>query len=89
MDKERFLAQKILALLEMFSALAVIGPWQCGKSTLVKAVCPDWKYYDLERPDDYELITSDPLGFFQGTGKTSSLMKHSNIPTCLGYCVGL
>jgi hypothetical protein len=25
---------------------------------------PDWKYYDLERPDDYQLITSDPLGFF-------------------------
>ncbi|MCF6178671.1 MAG: DUF4143 domain-containing protein, partial [Geopsychrobacter sp.] len=26
-------------------------------------VCPDWKYYDLERPDDYQLISSDPLGF--------------------------
>lgn len=63
-DKKRLLAQKIQSLLQMFPAVAVIGPRQCGKSTLVKAVAPDWKYYDLERPDDYQLISSDPLGFF-------------------------
>ena len=64
MDKKRFLAQKINSLLEMFPAVAVVGPRQCGKSTLVKAIRPEWKYYDLERPDDYRLISSDPLGFF-------------------------
>lgn len=48
----------------MFPAVAIIGPRQCGKSTLVKAIRPDWKYYDLERPDDYQLVSSDPLGFF-------------------------
>ena len=48
----------------MFPAIAVIGSRQCGKSTLVKMLAPDWKYYDLERPDDYQLISSDPLGFF-------------------------
>jgi len=64
MDKKRFLEQKINKLLQMFPAAAVIGPRQCGKSTLVQTVRPDWKYYDLERPDDYQLITSDPLGFF-------------------------
>ncbi len=63
-DKNRLLADKIKTLMELFPVVAVIGPRQCGKSTLVKAVCPDWKYYDLERPDDYQLITSDPLGFF-------------------------
>ena len=64
MDKKRLLADKIKILMGMFPCVAVIGPRQCGKSTLVKAVAPDWKYYDLERPDDYQLITSDPLGFF-------------------------
>ncbi|GAB4345143.1 MAG: ATP-binding protein [Desulfobulbaceae bacterium] len=44
--------------------MAIIGPRQCGKSTLVKAIRPEWKYYDLERPDDYQLVSSDPLGFF-------------------------
>ncbi|MFA5717804.1 MAG: ATP-binding protein [Desulfobulbaceae bacterium] len=64
MDKKRFLALKVDRLLEMFPAVAIIGPRQCGKSTLVKAIRPEWKYYDLERPDDYRLVTSDPLGFF-------------------------
>ena len=48
----------------MFPVVAVIGPRQCGKSTLVRQLHPDWKYYDLESPDDYQLITEDPVAFF-------------------------
>ena len=48
----------------MFPAVAVIGSRQCGKSTLVKQLRPSWKYYDLENPNDYQLITSDPVAFF-------------------------
>ncbi len=64
MDKKRYLSHKILKLLDMFPVVAVLGARQCGKSTLVKQLLPDWKYYDLERVDDYELISNDPLGFF-------------------------
>ena len=64
MGKKRLLAEKIEALLQMFPAVAIIGSRQCGKSTLVQTLLPDWKYYDLERPDDFQLISSDPLGFF-------------------------
>lgn len=64
MDKTRLLEQKIDQLLQLFPAVAVIGARQCGKSTLVKNLRPDWAYYDLERPDHYQLISSDPLGFF-------------------------
>jgi hypothetical protein len=64
MDKKRFLTPKINSLLKMFPLVAILGPRQCGKSTLVRNLRPDWKYYDLERPDDYQLITSDPQGFF-------------------------
>lgn len=63
-DKKRYLETRVDSLLTMFPAVAVIGPRQCGKSTLVRNMRPDWKYYDLERPDDYQLITGDPLGFF-------------------------
>ena len=62
--KKRMLAEKIEALLQMFPVVAIIGSRQCGKSTLVQTLLPDWKYYDLERPDDFQLISSDPLGFF-------------------------
>jgi hypothetical protein len=58
------LALKINRLLEMFPVVAVIGPRQCGKSTLVRSLRPDWRYYDLESPDDFQLISSDPGAFF-------------------------
>ena len=64
MDKKRHIATKTEILLSMFPAVAIIGSRQCGKSTLVKMLKPDWKYYDLESPDDYELISRDPIAFF-------------------------
>ncbi len=64
MDKIRHIAAKAEKLLGMFPVVAIIGSRQCGKSTLVKQLRPDWKYYDLESPDDYQLISSDPLAFF-------------------------
>lgn len=63
MVKKRNLEDKINRLLTMFPAVAVIGPRQCGKSTIVSQLRPDWKYYDLESPDDYQLISSDPVAF--------------------------
>jgi len=48
----------------MFPVVTLIGSRQCGKSTLVRQLHPDWKYYDLESPDDYQLITDDPVSFF-------------------------
>jgi predicted AAA+ superfamily ATPase len=64
MGKKRYIGAKIERLLDMFPVVAVIGPRQCGKSTLVQQLRPDWKYYDLESPDDYQLITEDPVAFF-------------------------
>jgi len=64
MGKKRAIEKKINRLLELFPVVAIVGPRQCGKSTLVKQLRPDWKYYDLESPDDYQLISSDPVAFF-------------------------
>jgi len=65
MDNKRYEKDKLQKLLLMFPAVALIGPRQCGKSTLVKSLEGDWKYYDLENPEDYQLITKDPATFFQ------------------------
>jgi len=64
MDKKRILQHKVDTLLGMFPVVAIVGSRQCGKSTFVKNLRPDWKYYDLESPDDYQLISSDPVAFF-------------------------
>jgi hypothetical protein len=48
----------------MFPVVAIVGSRQCGKSTLAKELRPDWRYYDLESPSDYQLISDDPPAFF-------------------------
>jgi len=52
------------ALHRMFPVVAILGSRQCGKSTLAKNLYPDWSYYDMENPRDYQLISSDPSAFF-------------------------
>ncbi len=52
-------------LLEHFPAIAIIGARQAGKTTLAKSLKPDWRYLDLEKPSDFELISRDPALYFQ------------------------
>ena len=52
-------------LLGNFPAVAIIGPRQAGKTTLVKTAAPEWEYYDMERPEDYQLIFNDPSFFLR------------------------
>lgn len=51
--------------LQTFPALYLIGPRQAGKTSLAKNLAPGWKYFDLERPSDFELITNAPELFFE------------------------
>ena len=72
MGKRRVLEDKVDRLLEMFPVVAIVGPRQCGKSTLVRQMRPGWHYYDLESPDDYQIISSDPVAFFTLIDDTGS-----------------
>lgn len=50
-------------LLKTFPAVLVVGPRQCGKSTLIKSVLTGWDLFDLERPSDLSLLNADLEGF--------------------------
>jgi hypothetical protein len=47
-------------LLRTFPAVAVLGPRQCGKTTLVRSLFPDAASFDLERPSDLQQLQADP-----------------------------
>jgi predicted AAA+ superfamily ATPase len=64
MVKPRYFEDKINSLLQMFPVVAIIGSRQCGKSTLARKLRPEWSYYDLENPSDYQLLSDDPSAFF-------------------------
>lgn len=62
---ERNIKHKAKHYLDLFPAVALIGARQVGKTSLAKNLGRDWKYIDLENPDDYERIIADPTFFFQ------------------------
>lgn len=89
MGKTRAIEKKINQLLTMFSVVAIVGPRQCGKSTLVKQLRPDWKYYDLESPDDYQLISSDPVAFFALNTETVIIDEAQQYPDLFNVLRGV
>jgi predicted AAA+ superfamily ATPase len=44
--------------LESFPVLCLIGSRQAGKTSFAKNLAPGWRYFDLERPTDYEKMGS-------------------------------
>ena len=55
----RIAQDKIALMASEFPAVLILGPRQCGKTTIAGTV-RDGNYFDLERPSDYEVFSSDP-----------------------------
>lgn len=51
--------------LEDFPCVAIIGPRQCGKTTLASSLPAHWQRFDLERTRDRDLVARDPELFFR------------------------
>ena len=58
-DKKRNLEQKVNEFLGFFPVVIILGVRQCGKTTLAKMLRPNWRYFDLERSRDFDLVTRD------------------------------
>ena len=51
--------------LTFFPCVALIGPRQCGKTTLLNTLPDTWRRFDLERTGDFQVIVQDPDLFFR------------------------
>jgi predicted AAA+ superfamily ATPase len=60
---KRIASARLKHLFSMFKVVAVVGPRQSGKSTLVKSSFPDFPYVSLENPDNRQFSIDDPRGF--------------------------
>jgi predicted AAA+ superfamily ATPase len=81
----RKLTSHIKKMLGKFPVVSVTGPRQSGKTTLLKNAFPDYKYFNLERLDYREMITSDPIGFLKSTGNKVIFDEAQNIPELFSY----
>lgn len=56
----RHAEDRLREYLELFPCVAILGPRQCGKTTLLSTLPKGWEILDLERGSDYQTVSRDP-----------------------------
>lgn len=82
---ERILGKKIIEAGQKMPVVAVTGPRQSGKSTLVKQIFPDHAYVNLEAPALRKFAAEDPEGFLRNLGKHAIIDEIQYVPDLLSY----
>ena len=72
-------------MLKQFPVLSLTGPRQSGKTTLLRRAFPNFRYFNLERPDLRQMILEDPLGFLKNNGPGLIFDEAQNLPELFSY----
>jgi predicted AAA+ superfamily ATPase len=79
-------AEKLLRLLaKEFRSVAVVGPRQSGKTTLVKSVFPRKPYVSLEDPDERHQADTDPRAFLARFKNGAIIDEAQRVPALFSY----
>jgi hypothetical protein len=81
----RRLQTELLTQLGEFPIVTVLGPRQAGKTTLVRAACPDYRYVSLEDPETRAIAVEDPKGFLQKYDRQIIFDEIQRAPELLSY----
>lgn len=76
---------EIRILASQFKAVAVVGPRQSGKTTLVRYIFSDKPYANLENPDLRIYATEDPRGFLSNYPDGAVLDEIQRVPELFSY----
>jgi len=82
---KRDIQYKLFQLSEKFPVIAVIGPRQSGKTTLVKMVFPDKEYVNLEEPDTRLFAQQDPRSFLSSNKQGLIIDEIQRVPELFSY----
>ena len=77
--------KEIRNLAKQFKAIAVIGPRQAGKTTLVRFVFGNKPYINLENPDKQHFATEDPRGFLNNYPEGAIFDEVQRVPELFSY----
>jgi hypothetical protein len=86
---KRSIDSAIREAVKVFPVVAVTGPRQSGKTTLVKKLFPEKPYFNLEFPDISEAIESDPRAFFNKLSNGAVIDEVQRFPELLRYIQGI
>lgn len=82
---EREMANEIIQSAKDYPVVTIMGPRQSGKTTLVRAIFPEYTYINLEDPAVREFANTDPKKFLNGHAKGLILDEIQQVPQLLSY----
>lgn len=77
--------KEILNLAAHFKAVAVVGPRQSGKTTLVRMLFKDKEYVNFENPDIRLYAIEDPRGFLSNYPNGAVFDEAQRVPEIFSY----
>lgn len=81
----RDISPHLLKLRKYYPVLALNGPRQSGKTTLLKTLFPSYEYLSFEDPDLRSAASNDPRSFLSGHSKGVILDEVQRMPELFSY----
>ncbi len=82
---KRTLEASIRKYSKEYPIVAIVGPRQSGKTTLVRHMFADHKYLSMENLDIRHMAEDDPRGFLDDYGKNLILDEIQRVPSLFSY----
>lgn len=82
---QRTLAAQIQVMLRLYPIVAVTGPRQSGKTTLLVNMFPDYQYVSLENQDTRSFAVNDPNGFLDLYSQKTIFDEVQRAPQLFSY----
>ncbi|MER0440869.1 ATP-binding protein [Emticicia sp. W12TSBA100-4] len=82
---ERNIAKAISELMLVYPVIALTGPRQSGKTTLLKSMFKDYRYISLENPDNRFFAEQDPNGFLELYNQKVIFDEVQRVPSLFSY----
>jgi hypothetical protein len=83
--RHRVLEARLKKYLKLFPAVAVTGPRQSGKSTLLRTALPDFPYVSFDDPEEVHAAEQDPRGFLSRFPESVILDEAQRAPELFSY----
>lgn len=80
---ERKIGEKVLEVKNKMPVICITGPRQSGKTTLVKYLFPDYKYYNLEFPEHRQFAQTDAVSFLSNIEQGIIIDEIQRVPELL------
>ncbi len=84
----RQLAAPMEAMLSKYPILALTGPRQAGKTTLLKHLLPEYRYLSMEDEPTRSYALNDPLGFLKQYGEKVIFDEVQRVPSLFSHLQG-